>query len=515
MINVERRHGLPSFAQLLLAVAEAWKMQRDDVVDAGTTARRGGGHSARIEPSAEPLTAALLDDAERGIARTFEPTYGGFGGRRSSRPRRRSSSSSAAASPRRWRWCRRRSTGWLPAACTTSSAAASTATRSTSGGSCRTSRRCSTTTRCSPPRTCTASLVTGEPRYRAIVEETLDYVLRELRLPEAVSRRRRTPTPTASRGSRSRWTEEEGVPGASSSQPFEHGRSIIRGQLDRRDCARGCSPSAQQRPQPGLDDKVLASWNGLALAALAEAGRRLERTDWLDAARGVGEFLLGPLSRDDGRLSRSWREGQVSGEGFLDDYANVAHGLLELHVATGELRWLEEARRLALLAVDLFARSRARRLLPRPDRRRELVARTKGSRRQPDPVRQLDARARAAPARPDLGRRRARAPRRVRAPARRRRCSARAPGAFGWTLCALDLWLSPPREIAIVGPAESAVARAALAPFAPNTVAAFGPADGVPLLEGKALVDGKPAVYVCERFACQAPVTDPADLRSD
>jgi uncharacterized protein YyaL (SSP411 family) len=91
----------------------------------------------------------------------------------------------------------------------------------------------------------------------------------------------------------------------------------------------------------------------------------------------------------------------------------------------------------------------------------------------------------------------------------------RAPVAFGWTLCALDLWLSPPREIAIVGPAESAVARAALAPFAPNTVAAFGPADGVPLLEGKTLVDGKPVVYVCERFACQAPVTDPADLRSD
>ena len=88
----------------------------------------------------------------------------------------------------------------------------------------------------------------------------------------------------------------------------------------------------------------------------------------------------------------------------------------------------------------------------------------------------------------------------------------RAPGAFGWTLCALDLWLSPPREIAIVGPPDSAVARAALAPFAPNTVAAFGPADGVPLLEGKSLVDGKPAVYVCERFACQAPVTDPAGL---
>ena len=84
----------------------------------------------------------------------------------------------------------------------------------------------------------------------------------------------------------------------------------------------------------------------------------------------------------------------------------------------------------------------------------------------------------------------------------------RAPGAFGWALCALDLWLAPPREIAIVGPVDSPVARAALAPFAPTTVVAIGPGDGVPLLEGKGLVDGKPAVYVCERFACQAPVTD-------
>ena len=89
----------------------------------------------------------------------------------------------------------------------------------------------------------------------------------------------------------------------------------------------------------------------------------------------------------------------------------------------------------------------------------------------------------------------------------------RAPGAFGWALCALDLWLAPPREIAIVGPVDSPVARAALAPFEPTTVVAVGPGDGVPLLEGKGLVDGKPAVYVCERFACRAPVTDAVALR--
>jgi uncharacterized protein YyaL (SSP411 family) len=86
----------------------------------------------------------------------------------------------------------------------------------------------------------------------------------------------------------------------------------------------------------------------------------------------------------------------------------------------------------------------------------------------------------------------------------------RAPSAFGHALTALDLHFSPPRELAIVGPVEAPVARAALAPFQPNRVVAVGPSDQVPLLAGKTLVDDQPAVYVCERFACQAPVTDPA-----
>jgi uncharacterized protein YyaL (SSP411 family) len=89
---------------------------------------------------------------------------------------------------------------------------------------------------------------------------------------------------------------------------------------------------------------------------------------------------------------------------------------------------------------------------------------------------------------------------------------ARIPSAFGWALVALDLYLAPPREVAIVGDAGAPVARAAVARWEPRTVYAFGPADDVPLLEGKELVDGGPAVYVCERFVCRAPVTDPASL---
>src|ERR671935_78762 len=111
----------------------------------------------------------------------------------------------------------------------------------------------------------------------------------------------------------------------------------------------------EKRPKPLRDDKVIASWNGLALAALAESARRLQRDDLLTAARELGAFLLGPLSTDEGRLFRTWRAGRAHTTGFLEDYADVANGLYELHVATGDLRWLEEARRLALLAVELFA----------------------------------------------------------------------------------------------------------------------------------------------------------------
>jgi hypothetical protein len=88
----------------------------------------------------------------------------------------------------------------------------------------------------------------------------------------------------------------------------------------------------------------------------------------------------------------------------------------------------------------------------------------------------------------------------------------RVPQALGWSLCALDLHFSPRREVAVVGPPDSDVARAALRGFEPNVVVAFGPADGIPLLEGKGYVDGKPAVYACESFACRAPVTEAAEL---
>ncbi len=267
----------------------------------------------------------------------------------------------------------------------------------------------------------------------------------------------------------------------------------------------------EQRPKPLRDDKAIASWNGLALAALAEAGWRLDRPDWVDAARRLGEFLLGPLSDAKGRLQRSRRDGRTSGAGYLDDYANVAHGLLELHVATGELRWLREAHRLALLAVELFADDEHGGFFLSPADGEELVARTKELDDHPLPsgnsmLAHVLLRLARIYGDDELERRGVSVLRLLRT------ALERAPSAFGWGLVALDLHLSSPRELAIAGPVDSDVARAALEPWRPQTVVAVGPADDVPLLAGKGLVEGRPAVYVCERFACQAPVTDVAQL---
>ncbi|HET9938693.1 MAG TPA: hypothetical protein VFQ28_07870, partial [Gaiella sp.] len=292
--------------------------------------------------------------------------------------------------------------------------------------------------------------------------------------------------------------------------PFEHGRSIVRGELDAGTKARLLA-LRDERLQPFRDDKAIASWNGLALAALAEAARRLERDDWLDAAVALGEFLLRDLQGVDGRVLRSVREGRVSGPGFLDDHANVAHGLLELHLATGDPRWLLEAHRIARLAVELFADEERGGFFLAAHDGEALATRPKDLDDDPTP----SGNSMLASVLIRLGRiwgdealvAQGAAVLRLLAPA-----MERIPRPFAWALCALDLHLAPPRELAVLGDVRSEVARAALAGFQPRTVVAVGPSEEVPLLAGKGLVDGEPAVYVCERFACRAPVTRAAEL---
>ncbi len=509
----EPRHGMPSFRQLLDAIERAWREQRDDVGRQAARLVEALGQSARIGPSSEPLTSSLLGEAESALARSFDPVDGGFGRAPKFPP------------PSTIELLLRRGTDRaLEMAVRTLDAMAAGGMYDVIGGGFH---RYSVDERWLVPHFekmlydnallvpayLHAWLVTGEERHRQVVEQTLDYVLRELTVEGGGLASAQDADTDGVEGLTYTWTPDEAADVGLNPElllPFEHGRMIVRGRLEPELRARLLGERAQ-RPQPFRDDKAVASWNGLALAALADAGYRLERPDWIEAAQRVAAFLLGPLSGEGGRLRRAWRDGRASGEGFLEDYADAAYGLLELHVATGELRWLHEARRLALLAVELFADEEHGGFFLAPRDGEQLVAQTKPLDDNPTPSgNSMLAHVLLRLSRiwgDDELERRAVSVFRLVEPSLRR-----VPSAFGWTLCALDLWLTPPQEIAVAGPVESPVARAALVPFRPRTVVAVGPADDVPLLAGKGLVGGKPAVYVCERFACQAPVTDPGGL---
>jgi len=496
----EPRHGLPSFRQVLRAVADAYRERTEDVAAQAEALVGALRRSAEAEPSREPLAEALLAEAERVLLSQLDPRWGGFGHAPKFPP-----ASVLELLLRR---------GAIePVRLTLDGMAAGGMYDLVGGGFHRYSvdaqwlvphfEKMLYDNALLVPPYLHAWLLTGEERYREVAERTLGYMLRELRLPGGGFASAQDADTNGVEGLTYTWTADEGAP-PELLQPFEDGRSILRGELDEETRARLLA-IREQRPQPSLDDKVIAAWNGLALAALAEGARCLERADLLRAASELGELLaVDPLWR-------TTRDSQAKYPAFLDDYANVAHGLYELHVATGELRWLREARRLALAAVGLFGDPERGGFFLAPADGEQLVARQKGFDDNPTPsgssmLAFVLLRLARIWGDDELEREAVGALRLV------RDLLTRAPTAFGWALCALDLHLSPPRELAIVGGAESDVARAALRGFDPNAVVAFGPAEDVPLLEGKTLVDGKPAVYVCERFACRAPVTDAAEL---
>src|SRR3954453_19734635 len=494
----EPRHGLPSFRQLLVAVADAWRDRRGEVERDATLIAEGLRRAA--DPSREPLTATLLVDAERGLRRVFDPVWGGFGNAPKFPP-----ASTLEFLLRR---------NELELVTKTLDAMALGGMYDLVGGGFHRYsvdrewliphfEKMLYDNALLVPAYLHAWVITGNVRYRDVVEETCAYMRRELRLEDGGFASAQDADTDGVEGLTYTWTEDDDVP-RELLQPFEHGRFVVRADLDEETRAI-LFAEREQRPKPLREDKVVASWNGLAIAALAEAGRRLERRDLVDAARRCAEFLLWPLSAE-GRLHRTWRGGEARHGGVLDDYADVANGLYELHVATGELRCLQEARRLTLLAVELFADDERGGFFLTPVDGEQLVSRKNDfDDHPPPPGHSMLAFVLLRLARlwaDDELERRAVGVFRFVAPQ-----IAHAPSAFGHALCALDLHFSPPREIAVIGPPGSEVARRELAGLDPNAVVAFGPSDDVPLLRGKDYVDGRPAVYVCENFACQAPVT--------
>ncbi len=449
----EPRHGLPSFRQVLEGVSSAYRERRGEVGRSAAQLVSAIEQAGRRSPSSEPLTESLLGEALRGLRASFDPEWGGFG----RAPKFPPHSVLELL-------LRRGETELVEP--TLDGMAAGGMYDLVGGGFHRYSvderwlvphfEKMLYDNALLVPAYLHGWLVTGRERYREVAEETVDYMLRDLLLPEGAFASSQDADTDGVEGLTYTWTAEEGVP-PELLQPFEHGRSIIRGELDPALRKRLLEIRAG-RPQPGLDDKAIASWNGLALAALSEAARRLEREDWRETAVSVAEFLLGPLS-DGGRLRRSYRTGKATGTGYLDDYANVAHGLYELHVATGELRWLEESRRLALLAVELFADPERGGFFLTPVDGEALVARPKDLDDNPTPsgnsmLAYVLLRLARIYGDDELERDAVSVLRLV------RDLVPRAPAAFGWALCALDLHFSSPREIAVIGSPDDAIARA-------------------------------------------------------
>jgi uncharacterized protein YyaL (SSP411 family) len=495
----EPRHGLPAFKQVLLAVSEAWEGRRDEVAD--TAARlaehiRSGG---RLRPSADPLDASLLAGAQSNLRAGFDPHWGGWGRAPKFPP-----------APVLEFLLRR---GEEEMTRRTLDGMALGGMYDVVGGGFH---RYSVDEQWLVPHFekmlydnaqlasvyLRAALRFDDERYRHIADQTIDYVLRELALPGGGLASAQDADTDGVEGLTFTWTPGEGAP-EELLLPFEDGRFVLRGELDEETRARLLAQRSE-RPQPLRDDKAIASWNGLMLAALAQAGR-------VEPAVALAEFLLGPLSTPEGRLHRTWRAGVAKGTGYLEDYADVAYGLTELHVATGDPHWLLEAHRLATLAVELFGDREGGAFFQTPRDGEQLVARKKEFDDHPTPsgnamLAYVLLRLARIWGDDELERRAVSVLRLV------RDAFVHSPSAFGWLLVALDQYLAPHREVAILGAPDAPVARVALAATAPTDVVAFGPAEDVPLLAGRSAVGGQPTVYICERFVCALPVTDPREL---
>ncbi|MCU1688645.1 MAG: hypothetical protein JWN20_573 [Jatrophihabitantaceae bacterium] len=375
---------------------------------------------------------------------------------------------------------------------------------------------------------------TSSPLALKVVRQTADFLLRDLGTPEGGFASALDADTDGVEGLTYAWTpaqlrealgDEDGdwaarLFGVTPTGTFEHGWSTLQLRRDPDDAPRFASICARlidaraARPQPGRDDKVVTSWNGLAIAALAETGALLGEPRYVDAARACASLLV-DLHLVDGRLARTSRDGQRgNAAGVAQDYGDLAEGLLALYQATAEPRWLEVAGQLLDTAVDRFDRpdggyfdtaDDADQLVRRPwdptdnvspsgqnalagalltysalvgsDRHRELAVGVLGTVSWLGP---------------------------------------KQPRFLGWGCAVAEAALAGPLQIAVVGEGGSgpltAAARAITSPGA-VVVSASPDAAGSPLLALRPLVGGAPAAYVCRGFVCDLPVTTPEDLR--
>jgi uncharacterized protein YyaL (SSP411 family) len=380
--------------------------------------------------------------------------------------------------------------------------------------------------------------VTGNEFFRTITEEILDYVMREMLDPAGGFYSTQDADSEGEEGKFFVWTPDEireifdsdadefmTAYGVTRHGNFE-GKNILEfvGDIDQRPtlakARRRLFEAREKRVHPGRDEKVLTSWNGLMLAAFAEAGRILDIKDYRKVAEQNAEFLLRDLRQENGRLLRTWKAGEAKLNGYLEDYSYIIEGLLELYQATFDPRWFAAAQELADTMLKHFADSKDT-LYDTSDDHETLITRPRDL--QDNAMPSGNAMAVTALLKlagftnelryVDISRQ---------ALAHMKGMMAQYPLGFGQWLQGLAYALSKPREIAIVGDPNAADIEALLGVvrdgYRPFQVVAVGAPDPqsppVPLLQGRGQLDGQATAYVCRDFTCQAPVKEVGALRA-
>jgi uncharacterized protein YyaL (SSP411 family) len=389
--------------------------------------------------------------------------------------------------------------------------------------------------------------LTGEAEYARIATETLDYVLREMQGPQGGYYSATDADSEGVEGKFFVWEphEIEELLGPEDAERFcayydvtpqgnWEGLNVLRVQRSHELVAAELGISVaelkaslqravpilyearSQRVPPLLDDKLLVAWNGLMIDALATAARVFPERGYAESAARAATFLLGRLARPDGGLYRTWRAEKAHLSAYLEDYAYLAQGLVSLYEVSYDERFLSEAARLAERLLQDFGDAEGGPFYQTAHDHEALLTRVRDGHDGALP----NANAVAAHALARLARHLARPEWEERAALALRgyaQAVERLPRAFGSTLNALDFMTEASLELVLVGepgtPGYDDLAAEIAKAYAPNRIEArLAPnhTSRLPLTEGKKLVDGKAALYVCRNFACAAPVTSPA-----
>jgi uncharacterized protein YyaL (SSP411 family) len=532
----EPRHGMASFQQILTGVIEAWRNDRENVVGSASEVAQQLQALSGVGFEEQPLDEEIFRSALRGLGQRFDASWGGFG------------DAPKFPQPMTIEFLLRESIrgendNALEMAEGTLRKMAEGGMYDQIGGGFA---RYSVDHRWLVPHFekmlydnaqlarvyLHAWQVTGNDFYRRITEETLDYVLREMRHEDGGFYSSQDADSEGVEGKFYVWSAEEirealgeeadtfmRVYGVSNEGNWE-GHNILNlrlaGALDGRIAAARATlyELRSKRIWPGLDDKVLTSWNGLMLAAFAEAGQALGRADYIEAAESNADFLHRTMRRDSGRLFRTWKAGSdAKYNGYLEDYAYLADGLLALYEATFERRWVDWARELAELMLGHFRDTKNGGFFDTSDDHEQLIHRPKDL--QDNAVPSGNAMAASVLVRLSLLTGNGdywQVAEQI--TSTMNKFMAQYPSGFGQWLNVAKFMLSAPREIALMGSGDAIapllkVIRGGYRPF---QVVAAGEEGSLPLLENRPQIDGKGTAYVCRRFVCQAPVTGPEEL---